>query len=147
MIGAEWSEFDLDAGTWTVPAARMKGGSEHRVPLSTAALAIVRTLAEARTGGFVFPGGRHGKPLSNMSMLMMLRRMERGDLTVHGFRSTFRDWASETTHFPSEVVEMALAHAIESKVEAAYRRGDLFAKRRELMDAWAAWATDPRRSG
>jgi integrase len=87
---------------------------------------------------FVFPGGRRGKPLSNMAMLVLLRRMERTDLTVHGFRSSFRDWASETTHFPSEVVEMALAHAIESKVEAAYRRGDLFEKRRELMNSWAA---------
>ena len=139
VIGADWSEFDLEAGTWTVPAARMKGGSEHRVPLSAPALTIVRNLSKIRTSSFVFPGGRLGKPLSNMSMLMMLRRMNRGALTVHGFRSTFRDWASETTHFPSEVVEMALAHAIESKVEAAYRRGDLFAKRRNLMVDWGEY--------
>jgi integrase len=89
---------------------------------------------------FVFPGGRRGKPLSNMAMLVLLRRMEREDITVHGFRSSFRDWASETTDFPSEVVEMALAHTVESKVERAYRRGDLFEKRRDLMVAWAAFA-------
>lgn len=147
VIGARWSEFNLDASEWTVPAERMKGGVEHRVPLSAPAVALLRLLAEDRRGEFVFPGGRHGRPMSNMSMLMMLRRMGREDLTVHGFRSTFRDWASETTNFSSEVVEMALAHAIESKVEAAYRRGDLFAKRRELMDAWAAWDTDPWRTG
>lgn len=135
-LGARWSEIDMSAGIWIVPAERMKAGAEHRVPLSSAALAI---LAEMRglDDAFVFPGGRRGKPLSNMAMLVMLRRMKRTDLTVHGFRSSFRDWASETTHFPSEVVEMALAHTIESKVEAAYRRGDLFSKRRELMDAWA----------
>ena len=138
-MGAQWPEFDLDAGIWTVPAARMKGGVEHRVPLSEPALAILRRMAEVREGDFVFPGGRRGRPLSNMAMLTLLRRMGRGDLTVHGFRSSFRDWASETTDFPSEVVEAALAHAIESRVERAYRRGDLFAKRRELMDAWSIW--------
>jgi integrase len=137
-LGARWSEIDLEAGIWTVPAERMKAGLEHRVPLSAAALAI---LAEQRNldDTFVFPGGRRGKPLSNMAMLVLLRRMERGDLTVHGFRSSFRDWASETTHFPSEVVEMALAHTVESKVERAYRRGDLFEKRRELMAAWGSF--------
>lgn len=116
----------------------MKAGSEHRVPLSAAALAI---LAEMRSldAEFVFPGGRRGKPLSNMAMLVLLRRMERTDLTVHGFRNSFRDWASETTHFPSEVVEMALAHTVESKVGRAYRRGDLFEKRRDLMAAWATF--------
>ena len=137
-IGARWLELDLNAGLWTVPGERMKGGAEHRVPLSKPALAVLaqmRGLDET----FVFPGGRRGKPLSNMAMLVLLRRMDRSDLTVHGFRSSFRDWASETTDFPREVVEMALAHAIENKVEAAYRRGDLFAKRRELMDAWAKY--------
>ena len=138
VIGARWSEIDLEAAEWNVPAERMKAGSAHRVPLSQPALGILRRMAEVRTGEFVFPGGWHGRPLSNMSMLMMLRRMGREDLTVHGFRSSFRDWASETTSFPSEVVEAALAHSIQSKVEAAYRRGDLFQKRRELMDAWAA---------
>lgn len=143
-IGTQWSEIDLDAGVWIVPAGRMKGGVEHRVPLSEPALAILRGMAETRRADFVFPGGKRGRPLSNMAMLELLKRMGRGDLTVHGFRSTFRDWASETTHFPSEVVEMALAHTIENKVEAAYRRGDLFRKRRELMDAWAAWAAGHR---
>lgn len=139
--GARWSEIDLEAGIWIVPAERMKAGVEHRVPLSTAALAI---LVEVRglDDTFVFPRGRHGKPMSNMAMLALLRRMKLNDLTVHGFRSSFRDWASETTHFASEVVEMALAHTVESKVERAYRRGDLFEKRRELMQAWAEFC-DP----
>ncbi len=113
----------------------MKAGAEHRVPLSSAALAIL-TEMKGLDATYVFPGGRRGKPLSNMAMLVLLRRMEREDITVHGFRSSFRDWASETTDFPSEVVEMALAHTVESKVERAYRRGDLFEKRRELMAAW-----------
>ncbi|MCJ2077900.1 tyrosine-type recombinase/integrase [Methylobacterium sp. E-016] len=137
-LGARWSEIDMEAGIWIVPAERMKGGTEHRVPLSAAALAV---LAQMRgfDETFVFPSGRRSKPLSNTVMLMLLRRMGRTDLTVHGFRSSFRDWTSETTHFPSEVVEMALAHTVESKVERAYRRGDLFEKRRELMDAWARY--------
>ena len=136
-IGARWSEFDLDTGVWVVPAERMKGHVEHRVPLTEAVLTILRSVAEIRASDFVFPGGKRGQPLSNMAMLQLLKRMGRSDLTVHGFRSSFRDWASESTHFPSEVVEMALAHAIESKVEAAYRRGDLFQKRRDLMNGWA----------
>lgn len=146
-LGARWSEIDIESGIWTVPAERMKARSEHRVPLPEAALAI---LAEMRglDAEFVFPGGRRGKPLSNMAMLVLLRRMERTDLTVHGFRSSFRDWASETTHFPSEVVEMALAHTVESKVERAYRRGDLFEKRRELMAAWATYCSaEPHPAG
>jgi integrase len=140
IIGAKWSEIDLDAGVWTVPAERMKAGVEHRVPLSDPALQILREMEAIRSGDFVFPGGKRGRPLSNMAMLKTLERMGRDDLTVHGFRSSFRDWASETTAFPSEVVEAALAHTIESKVERAYRRGDLFEKRRELMGAWAATA-------
>ena len=107
------------------------------MPLSDAALAIVEEMAAIRQGDFVFPGGRAGRPICNMAMLMMLRRMGRGDLTAHGFRSSFRDWAAERTDFPAEVAEMALAHAVGDKVEAAYRRGDLFQKRRQLMDAWA----------
>ena len=137
-LGARWSEIDMDAGIWTVPVERMKAGAEHRVPLSAAALDILAGM-QGLDAEFVFPGGRRGKPLSNMAMLVMLRRMKREDLTVHGFRSSFRDWASETTGFPSEVVEMALAHTVESKVERAYRRGDLFEKRRELMAAWASF--------
>ena len=126
---------------WTVPAVRMKAGKEHRVPLSGAALAIVEGMAAIRQGDFVFPGGRTGRPLSNMAMLVVLRRMGRGDLTTHGFRSSFRDWVAERTNFPTEVAEMALAHAVGDKVEAAYRRGDLFRKRRDLAEAWARYCT------
>jgi integrase len=124
----------------------MKAGREHRVPLSARALAILAEMQPHRSvdDGFVFPGGKPGKPLSNMAFLMLLRRMDRGDLTAHGFRSTFRDWVAERTTFPAEVAEMALAHAVESKVEAAYRRGDLFEKRHRLMQQWATFCTtDP----
>ncbi|MCJ2044762.1 integrase arm-type DNA-binding domain-containing protein [Methylobacterium sp. J-078] len=137
-IGAQWSEIDLASAMWTIPAERMKGGREHRVPLSAVAIDLLAVLPGPSGGPFVFPGGRRGKPLSNMAMLELLKRMDRSDLTVHGFRSTFRDWAAETTAFASEVVEMALAHIVSDKVEAAYRRGDLLLKRRELMEAWAA---------
>lgn len=135
VIGARWSEIGLDAAMWTIPAERMKALREHRVPLSDAVIDLLKQLP--REGEWVFPGGREGKPLSNMALLETLRRMGRGDLTAHGFRSSFRDWAAERTAFPSEVVEMALAHAVSSKVEAAYRRGDLFEKRRHLMQDWA----------
>jgi integrase len=145
VIGATWAEIDLPAKVWTRPAKRMKAGREHRVPLSDEAILVldqVRQLAVRRDGkpdpaAPLFPGSRRALPMSNMVMLMLLRRMKRDDLTVHGFRSTFRDWCAERTSFPREVVEMALAHTIENKVEAAYRRGDLFEKRRQLMDAWA----------
>jgi integrase len=137
VINAPWDEVDLDGKLWVVSAARMKAGREHRVPLSAAAMAILEQMKEIREGAFVFSGGKKGKPLSNMAMLAVLKRMGRGNLTAHGFRSTFRDWAAECTNFPREVVEMALAHTIESKVEAAYRRGDLFQKRRRLREAWA----------
>lgn len=123
---------------WTIAGARMKGGREHRVPLCERALALIGELAPLRgQGRFVFPGERADRSLSNMAMLQVLARMGSDDVTVHGFRSTFRDWAAERTNFPNEVVEMALAHAVSDKVEAAYRRGDLFDKRRRLMDAWA----------
>ena len=112
-----------------------KVGREHRVPLSGRALEIVEEM-QAIGGNFIFPGGKQGKPLSNMAMTMVLRRMGHGDQTVHGFRSTFRDWTAERTNFPAEVAEMALAHAVSDKVEAAYRRGDLFEKRRVLAEAW-----------
>jgi integrase len=138
VIGATWDEIDLAERAWTVPAERMKGGREHRVPLCAQALRILERF-RALDDKYVFPGGKRGRPLSNMAMLELLKRMGRPDLTVHGFRSTFRDWAAETTHFPNEMVEMALAHIIENKVEAAYRRGDLFQKRRELMNAWAVY--------
>ncbi|MFZ5558692.1 MAG: tyrosine-type recombinase/integrase [Pseudomonadota bacterium] len=136
VIGARPEEFDLDKGVWTVPGARMKAGREHRVPLSPRAVEIVEAqLAEGKA--HVFPGQRKGKPLSNMAMLNLLKRMGHNDLTVHGFRSTFRDWAAECTAYPREVCEMALAHIISDKTEAAYRRGDLFEKRRRLMIDWA----------
>jgi len=142
-IGAAPDEIYTNQRTWTVPAARMKAGKEHRVPLSARALAIVRDTTALRTGddAFIFRGGKRGKPLSNMAMAAVLKRMGRTDITVHGFRSTFRDWAAEGTNYPNHVVEMALAHAVGDKVEAAYRRGDLFEKRRRLMADWASYCT------
>jgi integrase len=136
---ARWSEFDLLDKTWTVPAERMKAGREHRVPLSERSLAILRDMKPAGNADeqFVFPDSKNGRPLADTVLLRLLQRTGRGDLTTHGFRSSFRDWAAERTNFPSEVAEMALAHAVGSKVEAAYRRGDLFDKRRRLMEAWA----------
>jgi integrase len=139
VLGARWDEIDLENKIWMVPATRMKAGREHRVPMSSAALAIVKRLKAIRQNDFVFPGERSNSPLSNMSMLMMLRRMGREDLTVHGFRSTFRDWAAEQTNFPREMAEAALAHIVADRTERAYRRGDLFEKRRRLMAAWAAF--------
>jgi integrase len=138
-----WSEVDLDTQVWTVPAHRMKAGREHRVPLSPRAVAILRQLEELKAGEFVFPGHARNKPLSNMAMEMMLRRMNIQDATVHGFRSSFRDWAGNVSNFPREVVETALAHAIGDKAEQAYRRGDALEKRRKLMDAWAGYCTAP----
>jgi integrase len=135
VIGATPDE--IKDQVWTVPAGRIKGGVEHRVPLSEPASPIVETMRKEHRGQFLFRGGKPAKPLSNIAMLVLLRRMGRDDLTAHGFRSTFRDWAAEHTNYPRDVIEMALAHAIESKVEAAYRRGDLFEKRRLLMTEWA----------
>ena len=148
VLGARWDEIDLENEVWTVPASRMKAGREHGVPMSTATLTILTRLQAIRQNDFVFPGERWNKPLSNMSMLMMLRRICREDLTVHGFRSTFRDWAAEQTNFPREVAEAALAHVIADRTEAAYRRGDLFEKRRSLMADWAAFCqTEPNLTG
>jgi integrase len=151
VLGARWGEIDLTTKVWTVPADRMKAGREHRVPLSDPVIDLlekVRPLAltadgKADPAAPVFPGPRRALPMSNMTMLMLLRRMKRDDLTAHGFRSTFSDWAAERTAYPREVVEMALAHAIGNKVEAAYRRGDLFEKRRNLMEAWATFCEAP----
>jgi integrase len=137
VIGAKWDEIDFTNDTWTIPAERMKAGKEHRVPLSPRAREILKNQESAREGDYVFAGARKGRPLSNAAMLELLKRMNRGDLTVHGFRSTFRDWASEHTNYPREVCEMALAHTIADKVEAAYRRGDLFTQRKKLMQQWA----------
>ena len=138
VIGATWSEINFDDKVWIIPAARKKATREHRVPLSDRALEILKALP--RESGFVFAGAREGEPLSNMAMLELLKRMGRDDLTTHGFRSCFRDWAAERTNFPGEVAEAALAHVVGDKTEAAYRRGDLFEKRRRLMDAWAKYA-------
>jgi integrase len=143
VIGATWSEMNIAERLWVVPAERMKSSKEHRIPLSDAALAILQQMQAIREGDFVFPGGKAHRPISNMAMMMTLRRMGRGDLTVHGFRSTFRDWAAERTDVPGEVAEMALAHAVSGKVEAAYRRGDLFQKRRQLMHTWSQFCTPP----
>lgn len=143
-IGAKGSEFDFDEKAWTLPGERMKAGREHRVPLSDRAFAILEGLP--REGEFVFVGAKAGKALSNMAMLELMKGMRPG-FVPHGFRSTFRDWAAETTAYPNEVVEMALAHAIESKVEAAYRRGDLFEKRRRLMADWARYCAATRAAG
>ena len=144
VLGARWEEFDLDRAVWTVPAARMKAGREHRVPLSPRALKIVKAMQRSATADFVFPGQKPGKPLSVMALEMVLRRMKIEDVTVHGFRSAFRDWAAECTNFTNEVCEAALAHVIENKAEAAYRRGDLFDKRRKLMEAWAVYCAAPK---
>jgi len=144
VISARWDEFgDLADRVWTVPAERMKGGREHRVPLSAKAMAILEKMVAIRSSDFVFPGAMARRPLSDMSLLMLLRRIGRGDLTVHGFRSSFSDWCSERTNFAAEVREMALAHTASDKVEAAYRRGDLFQKRRQLAEAWARCCAAP----
>lgn len=149
VIGARWSELDMARKLWTVPGERMKGGREHRVPLSARALEILDQMKAARNddGDFIFPGGKTDRPLSNMAMTAVLRRMARGDLTVHGFRSTFRDWARERTNFPREIAETALAHVVGDKTEAAYLRGDALEKRRRLMDAWSDYANKPAAAG
>lgn len=135
--GAVWNEFDLDAALWVIPAERMKAGREHRIPLSKEAVTLLR--AAPRLNKMVFPGQRYDTQLSDMSLTAVLRRMGRKEITVHGFRSTFRDWCSEHAgnSFPREVCEHALAHSLPDKVEAAYRRGDLIEKRKVLMQVWA----------
>jgi integrase len=137
---ARWSELDLEAGLWTVPAERMKAGKTHVVPLSREATAVFKRAAELRQAGtdLIFPGGTRERPLSDMTLLKVLRDAQLG-VTVHGFRSAFRDWAAEETSFPGEVAEAALAHTIPDKVERAYRRTDFLQKRRRLMDAWGAF--------
>ncbi|HXQ51493.1 MAG TPA: integrase arm-type DNA-binding domain-containing protein [Stellaceae bacterium] len=151
VIGAQWAEIDLTEKIWIVPATRMKAAKQHRVPLSARALEILEGIdpvaASERqndVNSFVFPGRKPGEPLSNMAFLMLLRRMDRGDLTAHGFRSSFRDWAAERTSFPNDVAEMALAHTVSGKVEAAYRRGDLFERRRRIMADWATFCVTPK---
>jgi integrase len=133
--GAEWVEFDLDGATWTIPGERMKAGKEHRVPLSAPAVALLQSLPAH--GRYVFPGVK-GKPLTTAAGMALLKDMRPG-ITAHGFRSTFRDWAGETTKHPREVIEHALAHQLKDKAEAAYQRGDLFQRRAVLMKEWAAY--------
>jgi integrase len=141
-IGATWDEIDLDTETWVIPGERMKSSRPHRVPLSKPLVAMLRALPREKGNPFVFVGTRAKSPLSNMAMLELLRGMRAG-LTVHGFRSTFSDWARERTNYPRDVVEMALAHAIKDKSEAAYRRGDALEKRRRLMAEWARFCSMP----
>src|SRR4051794_5269085 len=137
VLGARWSEIDRTTKTWVVPAERMKAGREHRVPLTDRACEILDALQAVRSGDYVFPGQPQGRPLSSMAMEMLLRRMKVESATVHGFRSSFRDWAGEATAFPREIAESALAHTVGDATERAYRRGDALEKRRLLMDAWA----------
>ena len=142
VLGARWGEIDLENRIWVVPASRMKAQREHRVPLSGPTIELLRALPVEDGDDHVFIGAKAGVGLSTMAMPHYVRRM-RSNITVHGFRSSFRDWASEQTSFPHEVCEQALAHTITNKVEAAYRRGDLFEKRRRLMDEWAAYCARP----
>ena len=147
VMGALWSEIDTDAKVWTIPAERMKAGREHRVPLTARALDILDTVEAIRTSDYVFPGQRRGRPLSVMALEMLLRRMNVENATVHGFRSSFRDWAGECTSFPREIAEAALAHTVGDETERAYRRGDALEKRRKLMEAWAGFLSAPKASG
>jgi integrase len=137
--GATWDEIDLEAKTWTIPASRMKADQEHRVPLSDAAISVLKTVREIRQSDYVFAGFKPGRPIGGDALRELIKKLAGADVTVHGLRSTFRDWAAEQTNVQREVAEVALAHAIPDAVEAAYRRGDLFDKRRKLMGAWAAY--------
>jgi integrase len=141
--GARWGEIDFDSAMWVIPGERMKAGREHRVPLSSAAVDVLRLMPEV--SDYIFPGQRQGSMLSDMSLTAVLRRMGRPEITMHGFRSTFRDWCAESAgnSFPREVCEHALAHSLPDKVEAAYRRGDLIEKRKVLMQVWADYCTAP----
>jgi integrase len=141
--GAIWDEIDLRNRLWTVPPSRMKAKKEHRVPLSDAAIAVLKRMHNVRHSDLVFPGTRAGKQIAPMTALLLVKRLADADVNVHGFRSTFRDWVAEQTAFPAELAEMALAHSVGSAVEAAYRRSDLFDKRRLLMRAWAAFCAKP----
>jgi len=146
LLNATWKEVDLQNRVWSIPGERMKAGREHRVPLSAEAVAVLaaRKTEHAKPTDWVFAGARAGRPLSNMALLKLLERMGRVEVTAHGFRSSFRDWAAERTNFPREVAEAALAHSLSNKVEAAYRRSDLFDKRRRLMDAWSRYCVSPK---
>ncbi len=139
VLNARWSEFNLDKRTWTIPSERMKTGKAHRIPLSAPAVDLLNNIKDGSKSKLVFPGQKQGKSLSNMAMTNTLRRMGRGELTVHGFRSTFRDWVAEKTNYPQRVAETALAHKLKDAAEAAYQRGDLLEKRVQLMQAWAEY--------
>jgi len=143
--GAVWDEIDLDAKTWTIPAERMKAGREHTIPLCDDALKLLEALSRSEENNYIFPSAR-GKMLSDVVLAKPLKAIEE-DATVHGFRSTFRDWCAESTNYPNEVAEMALAHTIGNAVEKAYRRGDLLAKRTRLMDDWCKFINTPAKSG
>ena len=147
VLQATWDEFDLDSAIWSIPEHRTKTRREHRVPLSNSASALLAGTPRFQGNPYVFPGARTAKPLSNMALLQLMRGMgygvngDRGDYVPHGFRSSFRDWSGELSNYPRDVAEMALAHTIENKVEAAYRRGDLFEKRRQMMEDWAEYVS------
>ena len=142
VLCARWDEINLDAKAWTVPKDRMKAKEEHAIPLSPRCIEILTSAKEIACGSsYVFPGRSLDRPLSNMALAMVLRRMKRSDITVHGFRSSFRDWAEERTRFKGSIIEAALAHTVKDKVEAAYRRTKLFTQRIPLMIAWASFAT------
>jgi len=138
-LRATWDEIDWDLALWTIPAERMKGGRDHRVPLTSRALQLVSEMSDIKLNEFVFPGMKPGRPLSDMSLLMLLRRIGYGHVTAHGFRSTFRDWTAECTSFSGDAAELALAHAVPNPVEAAYRRRDMLAKRQQLMSEWGQY--------
>jgi integrase len=146
-IGAKWNEINLNERLWTVPKERMKAHREHKVPLSEAAMAIITAMAAHKRNGYVFPGTRLNHPVGSSALKQVLRRMGRADVTAHGFRSSFRDFAAERTAFPAEIAELSLAHTVGTAVERAYRRSDLFDKRQKLMDAWAAYCAVPAENG
>ncbi|MCG7971860.1 MAG: site-specific integrase [Candidatus Thiodiazotropha taylori] len=152
VLQAKWDEIDLDKGVWTLPSGRMKARREHRIPFSDAALCILAALHHLEANPYLFPGFRHSRPLSNMAVLQLMRGMgygvngNQGEHVPHGFRSSFRDWSVEISNFPRDVAEMALAHAIKNKVEAAYRRGDLIEKRRKMMQEWANYLFTSKRA-
>ena len=145
VLGARWDEIDLNARIWTIPANRMKAGREHQVPLADRAIEILKTALDVRSSDFVFPGQKESRPLSPMAMEMVLRRMEIKNATVHGFRSSFRDWAGDYTSFAREIAEEALSHVIGDKAERAYRRGNALEKRRQLMQAWEKFINNESR--
>ena len=138
-LGATWGEIDFEQRLWTVPASRMKAAAEHQVPLSTGAMSLLEALRPDRAAGDASIFAVGGATRSNMAMAMLLRRMGRADITTHGFRSSFRDWAGDATNYPRELIEQALAHTIQNKAERAYRRGTAVEKRREMMESWSAY--------